>query len=213
MMHCEEIEDRLVESARRELDPGKILRAHMHTCGACRERWEAEENLTAHVREMRLAAWNQRSSPESREMLMRRFAARNRSTVAPRWYWALAAAAALVISIFAIPDVEQRLRFSVTPSAQSGPTVQSNSVAEVPADPQADSEADGFIAVPFVPPLATGEMTRVVHTELSPAALASLGVSVDPASTTQLPADVLLGEDGMPRAVRVSEASAADGSF
>jgi hypothetical protein len=31
-------------------------------------------------------------------------------------------------------------------------------------------------------------------------------VSVDPSWTTQLPADVLLGQDGMPRAVRVSEA-------
>jgi hypothetical protein len=224
-MHCEEIADRLVESARREVEPGRVPRAHMQTCSACRDRWEAEENLTVHVKAIRLSAWDQRSSAASREMLMQRFARRNRPAATPRWYWALAAAAALVISVFAVPDVERRLGLSGVPAAQPGELARgvpqgvaqydatTDATPEVPADPQTDAEAEGFIAVPFVPPLATGEMVRVEHTELNPAALASLGVNVDPAWNTQLPADVLVGEDGMPRAVRVSDASASDGGF
>jgi hypothetical protein len=72
-------------------------------------------------------------------------------------------------------------------------------------------DSEGFIAVPYVPPLATGEMLRVVHTELNPAELASLGVNVDPSLTAQMPADLLLGEDGMPRAVRVADTSSESG--
>ena len=78
---------------------------------------------------------------------------------------------------------------------------------------QADADADGFIPVPYAAPLATGEFVKIVHTELDPAALASLGVSVDPSWTTQLPADLMEGEDGMPRAVRVSSESSEGGGF
>jgi hypothetical protein len=54
--------------------------------------------------------------------------------------------------------------------------------------------------------LATGEFVRVVRTELRPTALARMGVYVDAAETDEIPADVLLGEDGFPRGVRVLEA-------
>ena len=75
---------------------------------------------------------------------------------------------------------------------------------ESPVFEEVADAGDGFIAVPFVPPLAEGELVRVVHTELHPATLAGLGVNVDPAWVTAMPADLLLGEDGFPRAVRVS---------
>jgi hypothetical protein len=65
--------------------------------------------------------------------------------------------------------------------------------------------SDDFIEVPYAPPLATGEFVRVVRTQLRPTALARLGVYVDAAETDEIPADVLLGEDGSPRGVRLSE--------
>jgi len=65
---------------------------------------------------------------------------------------------------------------------------------------------DDFVAVPYVPPLATGEFVRVVRTELRPTALARLGIYVDTTDADELSADVLLGEDGFPRGVRVLEA-------
>ena len=63
---------------------------------------------------------------------------------------------------------------------------------------------EGFIAVPYAPALASGELLRVVRTELYPAALVSLGVDIDPAWAGKMPAELLVGEDGYPRAVRVS---------
>jgi hypothetical protein len=67
--------------------------------------------------------------------------------------------------------------------------------------------SDDFIAVPYAPPLAQGEIVRVVHTDLYPQALASLGIGVDALSSGDTPADVVVGEDGIPRAVRITEAA------
>ena len=166
------------------------------------ERLESERELSAALKTMRAAAAGRRSSAASREALMREFDARKVKVMTPRWYWGLAAAAALVFAILLGPEAMTRLHFR--PSAVM--------VADDAASPD-ESSPEGFIAVPFAPPLAEGEMMRIVHTELNPAALASLGVSVDPAWTTQLPADLLLGEDGMPRAVRVADAESEEGGF
>ena len=148
-------------------------------------------------------------------MLMARFAAGNRPAAAPRWYWGVGMAAALVVSVFAVPGIGKRLFPQSAIVAISGSSDAVDTETGTVADEQsaADPESQGFIAVPYVPPLAAGEMVRVVHTELNPAALASLGVNVDPSWTAQLPADLLLGEDGMPRAVRVSDASSSNGGF
>jgi len=48
-MNCRNVTEKLVESARHEVDAGKQLRAHTRTCRACRERLEAEEHLTSHL--------------------------------------------------------------------------------------------------------------------------------------------------------------------
>jgi hypothetical protein len=123
------------------------------------------------------------------------FEARYARRSAPRWYWAAAVAAIVLLGVVIAPQAVSRLRHPASPAAEAADASTIESYAD----------SEGFIAVPYAPPLATGEMVRIVHTELNPAALASLGVSVDPAWTTQLPADVLEGEDGMPRAVRVSD--------
>jgi hypothetical protein len=65
--------------------------------------------------------------------------------------------------------------------------------------------SDDFIAVPYTPPLAPGEIVRVMHADLYPEALASMGVEVDPSWVDRLPADVVVGEDGLPRAVRIAD--------
>ena len=213
-MTCRNVTDKIVENARHQIDlrsaeHGKQLREHTRRCPSCEARLEAEEFLTDRLKGLRDAAWDQRSSPQSREMLIARFASTNRVgnrvsnrvKVMPRRYWALAAAAALMMGLFAMP----RLRHEVPVQVAS-----SEAADEVSIDTPADPEAEGFIAVPYTPPLASGEMVRVVHTELNPAALASLGVNVDPAWTAQLPADLLLGEDGMPRAVRVATDTVSD---
>lgn len=153
---------------------------------------ELDEILNA----LRAEAQGLRSSPESRDYLMARFEARHRAKSTPRWFWAFGAVAAMAIAVVAIPH--------------KTPATAPVQVADEAVDYE---DSDGFIAVPYLPPLATGEMLRVVHTELNPAELASLGVNVDPSLTAQMPADLLLGEDGMPRAVRVADTTSDSGGF
>jgi hypothetical protein len=201
---CETNVEKLVECARRRGDPGSALKAHLRTCERCLDRWDAEQELSANLRLMRMESASLRSSSAARLSLMHQFESRQSRVRQPWWYAGLAIAAAVLVALFLGPAALTRLHPAPTASA---------AVATESAELQADPDADGFIAVPYAPPLATGELVRVVHTELNPAALASLGVSVDPSWTTQLPADLLEGEDGMPRAVRVSEVDLSEGGF
>ncbi len=126
-------------------------------------------------------------------MLMARFDATHRGSKQNRWFWALATAAIFVFAIVLL----QRLPRHTAPVIPG--TADSTLLAT------AESQDDGFIPVPYVPPLAPGEQERIVHTELYPAALASLGISVDPAWTAAVSADLLVGQDGFPRAVRIAD--------
>jgi hypothetical protein len=197
VLDCSAATERLVECARRRCAPDRALKSHLDICLSCLDRWESERALTAGLRIMQAQASSRRSPETDRATLMDQFAAQHRKPAANRWLWSLAAAAVVLISTVVVRDL--------TYPAVMGPVV----VAEEQADPQ----QEGFIDVPYAPPLASGELTRVVHTELQPAELASLGVNVDPTWTTDLPADLLLGQDGFPRAVRFSKEFAGEGDF
>jgi hypothetical protein len=211
-MNCEGNIEKLVECARLRSEPGNALKAHLRTCERCLDRLEGERELSANIGFIRMESNTLRSSARIRVALMREFDARHAKVTRPYWSsgldwsWGLAMAAALLLGVLLGPEAINRLH----PARSAASLLASGTES---AETQQDPDADGFIAVPYAPPLATGELVRIVHTELNPAALASLGVSVDPSWTTQLPADVLEGEDGMPRAVRVSEVDLSAGGF
>jgi len=135
---------------------------------------------------------------------MRDFARIHRRPAAQRWVWTLAAAAALLLAVFIGHEAGKRTRKAVSPAAVR--SHDESVLYEASLDASALS-SDDFIAVPYTPPLAPGEMVRVVHADLYPEALASMGVEVDPSWAGNLPADVVVGEDGLPRAVRIAENS------
>jgi hypothetical protein len=113
--------------------------------------------------------------------------------VSRRWIWATAALAAL----FAAGAWTLARRTG----ARSAP--QPVAIAQlIPEDLMADNE---FVPVPYAPPLAPGEYVEVVQRELSPAALARMGFVIQGAAVNEVVTDLIVGEDGMPRAVRVPE--------
>ncbi|MDE3197951.1 MAG: hypothetical protein KGN84_16505 [Acidobacteriota bacterium] len=202
-MDCERNTQALIETARSGSELSSGLKSHVRGCEACAERWHGENELSAALRPLRAGAAGMRSPALLRQTLLNEFDARKVKTMTPRWYWGAAIAAGLLLAVAVVPAALSRLDpapRNTTPAYDFGAF-------------ETEAEADGFIAVPYAPPLADGEMMRMVHTELNPAALASLGVSVDPLWTAQLPADLLLGEDGMPRAVRVADVESEEGGF
>ncbi len=114
------------------------------------------------------------------------------------WIWAFAAAAALLLAIYVGHIAGTRSRPAHSPAVRTH-QVRPNEMVLYEASTDASAlSSDDFIAVPYAPPLAQGEIVRVVHTDLYPQALASLGIGVDPLSAGDTPADVVVGEDGTP---------------
>lgn len=186
-MTCRESAVELVECARAGQLPGAELQAHLVACPRCRERWEDERRLTAHFRIMRDAV-ARRPSMARREQLMREFEHAHAGGFRAVWRWALNAAAILLVVVAVVYDWHHHRR-------------PAGNVAHQAADFVWD-ESD-FVAVPYALPLAPGEFVRVVRTQLDPVALAGMGVDIEAADGAEIPADVLFGEDGLPRGVRV----------
>ena len=219
-MTCTKQMAELVECARRRAEPGRNLRAHLAGCSRCAERWESERRLTDEMSTMRRwVATALMAEDTQREVLMRDFAsltqarrdvaARERKNAARAWTFALAIAAAVVVFVAGGYVAARRM---VPPAARPVPVHEvwntQNIYYETNYESSTDASAltgDDFMAVPYTPPLAQGELVRVVHADLYPEALASMGIDVDPAETNEIPADVVVGEDGIPRAVRISE--------
>lgn len=103
------------------------------------------------------------------------------------------AAAAMLVLTLGLGRVLWNGSHAGTPPAQNTAAVESSN----------EEDSNGFVAVPYAPPLAVGEMVSVVRTELEPTALARLGIMVDASDGNEIPAEVEVGEDGLPRAVRL----------
>jgi len=207
-MSCREWTAELVDNARRNVRVAELssgLRTHLSACTQCQERWEAERQLSSHLTAIRQRTAGMRSHAVSREALMQEFVRTHRRPVTPSWTWALAAAAALVLAVLighvlgGAADTQARQAHRQKAVVYEASQMLSNDASAL--------SSDDFIAVPYTPPLAPGEMVRVVHADLDPQALASMGVEVDPFSLERLPADVVVGEDGLPRAVRITDSS------
>jgi len=188
----------VVESARAGLQPDAELQKHLRECRRCRDRWDDEQRLSAELRTVRDDA-SARRSEARRETIMREFEVAQGTVMRRSVKLAFSIAAILLLTV-ALGLVWRNNRPADTiaqnpESSAPGSEFEANVLTNVPED-------DDFIAVPYAPPLAPGEFIRVVRTELRPNALARMGIYVD-ASLSEMPADVVIGEDGFPRAVRV----------
>jgi predicted anti-sigma-YlaC factor YlaD len=198
-MNCREWISEIVECARGGSQPDAQLESHLKACPKCAARWEDEQRLSAQLRLARDAAAGRRSSEARREEIMRRFALVPRRSSHPSWKWVLGAAAVLLLATV--------LGYVLRNGGHAKPTVlgiQQVAVGSYGFE-ESTGDANEFVAVAYAPPLAAGEFVSVLRTELQPTALARMGIYVDAAYTNTIPADVLVGEDGFPRAVRVVE--------
>jgi hypothetical protein len=210
-MSCQKWLSELVECARTESPLNPELRDHLKVCARCEQRWISQRNLSAQFRTMRDAARAPRQPGTRRDQIMRDFEAAHRNAFHPRLKWVLSAAAVLLLAI-ALGYGWRNGKHSTQASASSSPPP-----ARISAPPAGVSETEdmeiasleeladdnGFVPVPYTPPLAAGEFVRVIRTEFHPIALARMGVDVDLNDASEIPADVLVGDDGFPRAVRV----------
>ena len=193
-MICRESVVELVECARAGELPGAELQSHMRECSRCRERWEDEQRLSSQFHAIRHAAAACQPSNTGRDQLMLEFERAHHGGLQLWMRWALNAAAVALVVIALVHDWRVR-----HPGGHAG---QEARVQPEPVSGNA-AEDSGFVDVPYALPLVPGEFVSVIRTELAPAALARMGVDVDPVDGAEVPAELLLGEDGSPRAVRL----------
>jgi len=116
-----------------------------------------------------------------------------------RWAWIPASAALLAAALVQVWLVMPGRNVPAQLSVQTE-DLASAGFADI-------EEENGFIPVPYALPLASGESVRVVRRELNGADLVRMGIDLPGAYAGDLAddfeADIVLGEDELPRAVQL----------
>jgi len=194
----------------------RAAREHLRICAHCaawHENWQ-----TLHT-ELRLlgSETRQAQAPARVEMRLRqefrtkhRTMKTRRATVAATW--ALAAAAVLVtaVSVGRWREEQHRLANSGQAPALSQPSPQGPPGGSVPGAQLeetvvASMNAGEFTLLPGSMPSPTADAT-VVHVEMQRAALGALGLTVNEEQAGDwIQVDLLVGDDGLPQAVRLPQ--------
>jgi hypothetical protein len=167
----------------------------------------------------------ERGAPESLEARLRakfrRHHARPRRGSQGRWMFAVAAGLAIgAVSITAWRTIsltqaelpKLTITVSAPPAPESEPVpkrVVAKAVRRSPAKQRPSrGETQEFLAIPFAPPLHPEDRGEVVRMGIPRQSLRSLGIPVNMERMFErVPADVLVGEDGIARGIRLVRAS------
>jgi hypothetical protein len=178
------------------------------------------EAVVSRLRELAAADATKQAPPRVEAGLLRALSGR-RSGRSLRYAWALAAAAVVLFIVSAAWVAQRRTpkkEVAAAPLVAPVARVEPGPVAVEPVKPRlkqanprpAEEDAlAGFIALVPGNPFGGEEASRLVRVKLPRSALVSFGLPVNGERVSErVDADVLLGEDGSPRAIRlVSTAS------
>lgn len=176
-------------------EPGERFDAHLAACPACAARWAAERPVVAGLRLLAAEMKTVSAPPRVEAHLLRAYRERYRrraalSGEARRW-WAAAAAVLLVAAALWMGGRQ--------PSPP--PLVAANS--GVVAAAGIEDEDTGFIPLPNAAGSLQDDDVDLVRVELPRSAITALGIPAnDDSDAESVEAEVLLGPDGMARAVR-----------
>ena len=173
---------------------------HLDRCASCAAAWEQQRIMAAGLRGL-AAAQREDQAPAHVEA---RLVAAFRGHVSlgsgrpqPRWIpyltWGAAAAALVAVAFLLVqdraPEGSSRAAMAVLQTAD--------------AMESADSEAAGFIPLPYAAEVDPNEEVNLVRLELPRATMLALGFEVGADGGSEaVAADVMLGPDGLARAVR-----------
>ena len=199
-MSCQEFWKRLSKPPGEESNLDPEHRAHLAGCPACSAHMARQRELAAGLKLVAEHFSELRAPARVEGRLVRAFRAQNsiaapmgrgRSMVAAGW----AAAAVLLLAVAML------LSGSRQPASlrAAGPAV-----AELATDQEmAAADADGFIPLPNAERLEPNDDVNMVRMEVPRSTIEELGITVSAdRGTDRVEADVLLGSDGLARAVR-----------
>jgi anti-sigma factor RsiW len=198
-MTCQTLRDAIVDVARGEpVGPGTeaAIEAHVQFCAQCAASLERERALSDGLRALASSAMAQ-PSPEIETALQRAFAEhhaeRSFAFRVVRRHWLRAAAI-----VIAVAGAVVWWRTSAAPSMAVDPKS-----AQPAAQPKMIF-AEGFVPLPVAAGLPDFESGEIVRVEIPVASLPTYGIEIVPdARRAPVQADLLVGQDGQARAIRL----------
>jgi hypothetical protein len=195
---------------------------HLAECAACAARWDRQQALGAGLRLVSAGMRGEVAPPRVEAGLVAAFRLqagfkrrassswRSSSWLPPVFTFASAAAATMALAVVLIhgshagpPSVAPMAPVSA-PHLVAAPTPESADAPAEQGDEDSYSLESDFIPVPNAAPIEPDEDVHVVRVEDTRSAMMALGIpaSAENASETVV-ADVVLGSDGLARAVRL----------
>jgi hypothetical protein len=210
-MDCSQFEEVLHDLDRpgtRGLALREVALVHAESCSRCAQLMTDAESLDFSLQTIALREAHLEAPPRIEAHLLKEFRVHNAAASRRRMQGRLAA---LGIAAAILLAVGVSLRHGSTFHGKSTPVTSANGAAaltsplEVAENRLPDSpDETAFVSLPYAADPATLENGAVVRVVLSRSALASLGLPVaDVGATEQVPADIVLSEDGAPQAIRL----------
>jgi hypothetical protein len=226
-MTCREFDEVVHGFVRMELLDVSLREAaieHAASCRNCAERM-AEAGALAEVTEAVAGSVREQQTPPNVEAaLLSAFRSQRRRTIGWRTFqWAAAGAAAAMLAVVlwtssgpskgqlspaprkdVSSQSKEPLDASGLAASQPGEAAQGTELEASNADTGGTYSVSDFVPVPFTEGIGPEDSGMVVRVQLTRASLAELGYPVAEAPDEDLiRADVLVGEDGWPRGVRL----------
>jgi len=172
-------------------DQAEIVREHTGRCDACRSKWVRFANLSGQIAEMERAESSYVARRAALAALLAGIAKAQRGLRIRRMVMRTVSVAAAAILVAAV-----MLRPGPRPVAPANATGQRVSTSQ--------TLPDGYLSLPFADPGLPLDEASVLPVEVSREDLRLIGVQVDE-GVERVQAEIVLGMDGWPRAIRIME--------
>jgi hypothetical protein len=210
-MDCSQFEEVLHDLDRpgtRGLALREVALVHAESCSRCAQLMTDAESLDFSLQTIALREAHLEAPPRIEAHLLKEFRVHNAAASRRRMQRRLAAlgvAAAILLALGVSLRHGSVFHGKSTPETSANGAATIVSPVEVAENQLPDSpDETAFVSLPYAADPATLENGAVVRVVLSRSALASLGLPVaDVSATEQVPADIVLSEDGAPQAIRL----------
>lgn len=204
-MNCQEFWNTMPE-------PG-AAHPHAQECAACAARMQRASRLSAGLRAMAAGMAGTEAPYRVEARLLTAFRAqagnpegiRNRRRWIPAATWAAAVAAMIAIGVFLVRD---RAPAEVERAAPRNVEV---AMLETSSTGFESAIEEGYLLLPGAAQLGGADGVNILHVELKRSAMMQVGIDVSPERADEtVRADVMVGSDGLARAVRFVDTTGSD---
>jgi len=193
-MNCRRFRFAILESARNETQVSGELQSHLENCPTCMSEFQRQSELSSSLKNLRMRSDNLRPSPKLGQALLNELN-RFRSKRGQRNINWMGVVAAALVCISLLSALLWRLKEHPSPA----PIAQKQRI-------QSREITSGFI--PLMHGELPGNSVQVIRVRLPRSSLMDLGFPVNMDRPDEMiDADVIIGEEGLPHAIRLIQQS------